>query len=88
MISKNLDIILKDKNIKNVDVAQALKVSPNLVQEWRSGKSIYTVFQLIDLCDLLDCSADFLLGRGKTIGNWRDALPQNSSRVSAKDDQK
>ncbi len=88
MISKNFNKILNDKNIKNVDVAQALKVSPTLIQDWRSGKSIYTVFQLIDLCNFLDCSADFLLGLGKTIGDWRYILHQNSPQESVKDDKK
>ena len=86
MISKNLDLILKSKKISNVDVAQFLKVSPTLIQDWRSGKSIYTVFQLIDLCNLLDCSADYLLGLGKTIGNWREIPSQSSPQESVMDE--
>lgn len=75
MISKNLDNAIKAANLDDTAVAHTLKVTPTEVRSWRNGKSIFTVYQLIELCELLHCSADHLLGREKTIANWRD-FPQ------------
>lgn len=74
MLSRKLDTAIKNANLDDHEVAHALNVTPTDVRSWRSGKSIYSVHQLIQLCDLLHCSADYLLCREITIANWRDKL--------------
>ncbi|MBQ9113874.1 MAG: hypothetical protein IJY05_03020 [Clostridia bacterium] len=71
MISKNLDVAIKNAKLDDHDVAYALKVTETEVRSWRNGKSIFTVHQLIDLCKLTGYSADFILGIERNIKNWQ-----------------
>jgi len=43
-------------------VAEAIHVHPNAVSRWENGKAEPTANNLIALCELFDCSPEYLLG--------------------------
>ncbi|MCI8594328.1 MAG: helix-turn-helix transcriptional regulator [Oscillospiraceae bacterium] len=45
------------------DIATYLGVNVRSLQNWQAGKSAISSDKLCMLCDLFDCSADYLLGR-------------------------
>lgn len=58
-------MLVKDYNM--TDVARKIRVNRQKVVEWVHGIRAIKSDDLIKLCDLLECSADYLLGRTDTV---------------------
>ena len=44
-------------------VAKELAISPSAVHEWTTGESMPRLVMFVELCRVLDCSYDDLLGK-------------------------
>ena len=53
----------KDKNLTQKNIAQALNVTVATVSHWECGYQEPSLKDFSQLCDLLEVSADVLLGR-------------------------
>ena len=45
-----------------MELANKLSISRTSVVMWESGQNYPSIDKLIELCEILDCSVDFLLG--------------------------
>ena len=55
--------ILQIRNITPYKIAKDTNISQGLMGEYKQGKKIPTVQNLIKIADYLDCSIDYLVGR-------------------------
>lgn len=53
---------LKFSDVKQTELAEAVKVSKQCISDYKSGKSKPSIDTLILICEFLDVSADYLLG--------------------------
>ncbi len=63
MIHNRLSQLLQQKNMTAEALSIALHFPPAMVQQWLEGSKVPTLDQLVRLCDFLEVSADYLLGR-------------------------
>lgn len=54
--------LMRDRGLKDWELAQALDCKRSTVYQWRTGKFMPSAGYLKPLCELLQCSADDLLG--------------------------
>ena len=54
---------LQLNNITAYQIAKSTGISQGLMNEYKNGKKIPTIQNLIKIADYLDCSVDYLLGR-------------------------
>ena len=83
-ISKNLR---KERNLSQVQLAEALNVSKACISMIEIGKNEPTANTLIRYADFFECSTDYLLGREDDFGNVvvrnERSAPQLSPEESA-----
>ena len=83
-ISKNLR---KERNLSQVQLAEALNVSNACISMIEIGKNEPTANTLIRYADFFECSTDYLLGREDDFGNVvvqnERSAPQLSPEESA-----
>ena len=60
--TKRFNEILKQSGRTQVEIAKALNVTKQCVNDYKTGKSVPSIETLYLLCKFLDVSADFLLG--------------------------
>lgn len=60
---KNLKKARKAKGITQVELAKLINVTQATYSEYENGKCKPSFDTVLRLCDILGCSADFLLGR-------------------------
>lgn len=53
---------LKYSNVKQTELASAVKVSKQCISDYKSGKSVPSIETLFLICRYLDVSSDYLLG--------------------------
>lgn len=53
----------QERGWTQADLAERLETSPMMVSHWELGRRTPGAGSLVRLCDVLDCSADWLLGR-------------------------
>ena len=58
-----LKALRKERNLKQTDLAQVMKLAPRNYQRIEYGKTNVTATTLLFLCDYFHVSADYLLGR-------------------------
>lgn len=63
MFAKGFNTVLKEKNLTAYRVAKETGISQGLMNEYKSGKKIPTVQNLVKIADFLNCSIDVLVGR-------------------------
>ncbi len=63
MFAKGFNIVLNEKNLTAYRVAKETGISQGLMNEYKSGKKIPTVQNLVKIADFLNCSIDVLVGR-------------------------
>lgn len=61
--SERLKKIRKAKGLTQKEAAQALNITERSYQSWEGGKNKPGYDAIVALCDLLEVSADYLLGR-------------------------
>ena len=54
--------ILKNSGKTQIEIANELEVSRQMISEYKTGKSVPSLEKLYELCKYLDVSADYLLG--------------------------
>ncbi len=54
--------ILKNSGKTQIEIANELEVSRQMISEYKTGKSVPSLEKLYELCKCLDVSADYLLG--------------------------
>lgn len=54
--------ILKQSGKTQVEIANALNITKQCVNDYKTGKSVPSIETLYSLCKFLDVSADYLLG--------------------------
>ncbi len=54
--------ILKLQKVKQIDIAKALNISKQCVNDYTTGKSKPSLDTLFELCKFLDVTSDYLLG--------------------------
>ena len=59
---KRFNELLKITNYSQVQIAKAVNVSKQCISDYKSGKSVPSIETLFLLCQVLDVSADYLLG--------------------------
>ena len=55
--------LLKEKGLKQIDLARMLHKQPLTISEWVNAKSMPETATLIDLAKIFDCTTDYLLCR-------------------------
>jgi len=60
--TKRFNEILKQCGKTQVEIALAINVTKQCVNDYKTGKSVPSVETLYALCKFLDVSADYLLG--------------------------
>lgn len=60
--TKRFNEILKNSGKTQVEIAKAIRVSKQCVNDYKTGKSFPSIETLYLLCEFLDVSSDYLLG--------------------------
>ena len=60
--TKRFNETLQQCGKTQVEIAKALNISKQCVNDYKTGKSVPSVETLYNLCKYLDISADYLLG--------------------------
>lgn len=60
--TKRFNEILKQSGKTQVEIAKALNITKQCVNDYKTGKSVPSIETLYYLCLYLDVSADYLLG--------------------------
>ena len=61
-LAGRLKTVRKEKALSQFDLASALHVTQGLVSQYESAQVEISLIVLLDLCGVLGCSADYLLG--------------------------
>jgi len=84
--------IMKEKNIKNADLAEFLGINRSVVSTWKSRSTNPPIEYTVRICELLDISFEFYLtGKNNTfeltddekklINNYRQCTPERKSNI-------
>ena len=79
MFSEKFNEILTNKRISAYKVAKETGISQGVMNEYKNGKKMPEVKNLIKIADYLNCSTDYLLGRTNRPDFFRDNEQENSS---------
>ena len=63
MIARRLKEIRLQRGMTQPELSEVLCVTQSLISQYEAGTTTITLSVLIDLCDALGCSVDYLLGR-------------------------
>ena len=69
LIGQRLNAALAMRNVKQKDLAKHLEIQDNAVSYFCKGDRTPNTVQLAEICDFLDVSADYLLGRSDVASN-------------------
>ena len=61
--SERLKSIRASRGLSQKNVAEAMGITETGYQNYEVGRRLPTFEKLVAICDALDCSADYLLGR-------------------------
>ena len=62
IIGERLKKIRIERGLNAIEIAKAVNVSKSAISQIESGKNAPDIVTFFELCQLLDCSADWLLG--------------------------
>ncbi len=65
MFIERLKLLRKERNITQIDLANALSVSVGTVGNWESGKRIPDIGTFGQIAEYFDVSVDYLVGRSE-----------------------
>lgn len=72
IIGKRINSALAEKDIKQKELAKKIGVNDNVISYWCSGSRIPNTQQIIQICNVLGVSADYLLGLSDVATNDKD----------------
>lgn len=61
-IARRLRLVMIARKMTSADIVRSTTMGSGQISEYLNGKRMMRVDRLLDLCDALDCSADYLLG--------------------------
>lgn len=65
--AKRLQELRKEKNLTQEDLATKLNISPQSISKWENNLSTPDLEMLLNLCHILNVSADYILGNNNII---------------------
>ncbi len=63
MVARRLAEVRKQKDMNQFELAKAMGCTQGLISKYEAGQANVQLNTLIDICDALGCSLDYLLGR-------------------------
>ncbi len=63
MVARRLAEVRKQKDMNQFELAKAMGCTQGLISKYEAGQANVQINTLIDICDALGCSLDYLLGR-------------------------
>lgn len=75
ILGKNIKYYRKQKNLTQEQMAEALELSVGFVSQVERGIAKMSLDTLVELCDLLECSAGDILNSAHT--NCRDRISED-----------
>ena len=63
MVARRLAEVRKQKGMNQFELAKAMGCTQGLISKYEAGQANIHLNTLIDICDALGCSLDYLLGR-------------------------
>ncbi len=63
MVARRLAEVRKQKGMNQFELAKAMGCTQGLISKYEAGQANVQLNTLIDICDALGCSLDYLLGR-------------------------
>lgn len=79
-INERLFTLMKEKGIKAVDIAQKLNVNKTVISSWKSRKISPPTDYLVQICELLEVSLQYLL-TGEDTDTTPDAEHGNQKEL-------
>lgn len=78
-VAQRIKEVREGKGISQCDLARDMDVTQGLVSQYENGNSPVQLMTVLDICDVLGCSVDYLMGREvhhevTTIGRMVDAF--------------
>ncbi len=67
LFSERLSELMDEREIASEQLAEKVGVIPDAVRRWKRGAASIMLKHLINVCDTLNCSLDFIAGRTETI---------------------
>ncbi len=75
-IGDRISLLRHDRNMTQEEFAELLDVTTKHVNAVENGRSSFSIPKLVHICDVLDCSLDYLV-RGKTLADSSICLPES-----------
>ena len=85
-IGDRISLLRHDKNMTQEEFAELLDVTVKHISAVESGRSSFSVPKLVHICDVLDCSLDYLV-RGKNIVDSSIYLPESIIEILQNENQ-
>ena len=63
MVARRLADVRKKKGMNQFELAKAMGCTQGLISKYEAGQANIQLNTLMDICDVLGCSLDYLLGR-------------------------
>ena len=75
LIGRHIAQARKSRNLKQVELGSAIGVSDQTISNWEVGLRIPRADYILRMCEVLECSADELLGIPSTVERATDPTP-------------
>lgn len=62
MYFERIKTIRQERNVKQLDIIEYLKIDPSTYKRYESGKRALPIHHLKTLCEFYNISADYILG--------------------------
>lgn len=86
-IGDRISLLRNDKGMTQEEFAEYINVTVKHISAVECGRSSFSLPKLVHICDVLDCSLDYLV-RGKNIEDATIYLPDSIVEILKGDDQK
>ncbi len=86
-IGDRISLLRNDKGMTQEEFAEYINVTVKHISSVECGRSCFSIPKLIHICDVLDCSLDYLI-RGKNIEDATVYLPDSIIEILKGDDQR
>lgn len=81
-IGKKIKTARTEKNMTQMDLADAMGISFQAVSNWERGNSMPDIAKLPELCQILDLSMDDLLGNDATTNTVKKIISDDDAKIS------
>ncbi|MCR5417658.1 MAG: helix-turn-helix domain-containing protein [Lachnospiraceae bacterium] len=85
-IGDRISLLRHDRGMTQEEFAELLDVTVKHISAVESGRSSFSIPKLVHICDILDCSLDYLI-RGKQIDDSIAYIPNTIIEILQKKDQ-